>query len=41
MKITEMCFRYVKYIGTLFLSMLKCIIIPLVRLHITIGFIQR
>ena len=23
-------FRYIKYVGTLFLSMLKCIIIPLV-----------
>ena len=24
------CFRYVKYVGSLFLNMLKCVIIPLV-----------
>ena len=28
--IRQVFFRYVKYVGTLFLSMLKCIIIPLV-----------
>ena len=28
--ISQVFFRYVKYVGTLFLSMLKCIIIPLV-----------
>ena len=41
MKVNETCSRYVKYIGTLFLSMLKCIIIPLVRLLSTISSIQK